>query len=359
MPEKSKTYENIKLPVDIILNGYKEFYKHLPSAYKKKLFTSLSVEENTCGWNLDDSNQFFEKYRQEDIKAANFYYHYREYRFQITFIENNNDKRSTKIRIGSPNVDNVEILFKYFEDEIGKILSTIVKPDPQKNKVTKYSLVKKLVSARVSKDTLLELEKYMIEKPRLLQITPRRESPNFQVVINDSFGEQTLNSISSYEHDLFDDGIKSIEYKYGEYDDALKMNMRLSVKKEETKIGIVFEGVDARDNVETLYTGTNRILSKKRNINFLYHPSFIITGLLFGALTGLILLQAQYYKDNSTWMPIAPPIFILIFLYMFAPFIAPYTTFETNRNKSRSGWVDWGFKAILAAMIGWIITEIF
>jgi hypothetical protein len=232
---------------------------------------------------------------------------------------------------------------------------------------TTYSQEKSIHSCFISKETVAELEAYVIK--RLVELEQGEESQitaGYRVTITDTSGTEKLSSINSVTEPKFPNDTKSISLRYYNRLGA-NNSCTLSVKFTTDRIGTEYKidltAEDAKKKVRDTVLHIDDILKKHWTWSWIVHPTlvclFVVLIVSCGAFAvGFFPAVSFAAKGDSVTGLIAgiigAPIGIIVpSLFLFVlPRLFPYITFDTKLNegiRSRISWLVWGI--VLAVLV--------
>jgi len=114
MPEKSKKYDRVIFPPEVIIEAYHAFVEKLPRGKKKSYASDYSIGRKEESWQYEEKDEFFAEYRrgfvsahlseQHDIPGIFGLYAYK-YSWDV----------STKLSISLPGRPEIETVYEIFE----------------------------------------------------------------------------------------------------------------------------------------------------------------------------------------------------------------------------------------------------
>jgi len=159
MAEKTKTYQQIKFPYDVLDKAYKLFLKSIPAKDRKLLSPRWEIEYPDSKWSLDSEVQFISEYGKNEILSANFSYYHFNAEFRLSYSNYSYKSQETRISISLPNREKIEEMFLVFETSYGE-LAKKAKDSPNDHAMQispRYNYEKKLPSVFVDKRLLVDL----------------------------------------------------------------------------------------------------------------------------------------------------------------------------------------------------------
>lgn len=364
MATKTKSYQQIKFKYEVINKAYKEFVNSLNAKYKKDLRKTWEIQYSDSKWELDSESQFVSEYIKEEILEASFWcYSIDDSKFSVSFSNSSYEDPKTRVTISLADREKIEKVFGVFETDYNNFLVHLkenVKDDnSQKLQVTpRYSFEKSLPSTFVEKRLLVDLEHYILQRTSQFDIR-KGKIPNYSVTILDSSGTLSLRSIEAYPRDIFDNEIEYVTLSYGDSYENIMIYIRFGKTKDKSKIEISFKGENARENVESIKVGIFQSIKDSKTWNFIYHPNFIITGVLVNVLFFSVVAVLYAIFKQGIWSQQATAIALFSSVYLFASNFKPYTTFDTRRNIVIRKWSGWLVESILGILLIWLVATLF
>jgi hypothetical protein len=363
MATKSKTYNQIKFPYDVIDKAYKEFLKSVGTKNKKSLHRTWDIEDIDAKWTLDSETQFISEYVKDEIIEASFLcFDLGDIKFSVSFSNRSFDKPNTRISISLGNREKIEKIFDIFEAGYSEFIEKVKAIDNNNNSnsqiASRYTYEKKLPSVFVDKNVLVDLEHYILQRGS--QLDPRKKQiPDYTVTVIDSAGTLSLQNIESYPREVFDNEIETITLSYGKSYENVKIYLRFGKSKERAEIEISYNGENAQEVVESLKVGIYQRLKDSKTWNFIYHPHFAVTAILIYPL--LVILGATLYAVYKTgiWSQQGIAVTLLLTVYLIAPYFKPYITFDTRRNILIRKWSGWLIESLMGILLIWLVASLF
>lgn len=364
MATKSKSFQQVKFPYEVISKAYDEFLRSLSAKNKKAIHKTWEVEHPDSKWSLDSESQFISEYVKDEILEASFIcFDLAESKFSVSFSNRSYEKPNTRVSISLPDRERIERIFNVFETSYNEFLAKIKTADREDintiSQITpRYSFEKILPSTFVEKRLLIDLERYILQRGSQLDIR-KKQLPDYAVTILDSSGTLSLKSIEAYPRDVFDNETEHITLSYGAAYENINIYIRFAKDKNRSKIEVSYKGENAREIVESIKLGIFQTLKDSRTWNIVYHPHFIIQILLgYGFLAAASLLIYSIYSAR-VWLQTSLVLSLLLLVYLIAPIFKPYTTFDTRRNSLIRKWSLWFIESVLGILLIWLVALLF
>jgi hypothetical protein len=232
--------------------------------------------------------------------------------------------------------------------------------------MNKFEIAKPIVACHISKELLIELEKYIrYEIPKQIGISKETIYEKYSISIQDESGEEKIKEIFNYPLSIFPDSTNKIEiqvYVYQPKDFTFLINFDKEYSGKYNKIKISYESDNARETALGIYEGIKRIIESHRNHNEFFHPSLGIeiiidmTKFLFFYTSFFLIYQKYHILALISFL-----IFLGMIIYQFTGNVFKrYITFETNYNSK----LQKSFKfyrnvllSLLFLILGIIITQ--
>lgn len=369
MATKSKTYNQIKFPYDVIDKAYEEFLKSVGAKNKKSLHRTWDIENIDAKWTLDSETQFISEYVKDDVVEASFLcFDLSDIKFSVSFSNRSYDQPNTRISISLSNREKIEKIFDIFEASYSEFIekSKIIDKDNNSNSqiAPRYNYDKNLPSIFVDRRLLVELERYLLQRGTQFDAR-KKQIPDYSVTIIDSSGTLSLQSIESYPREIFDNAIEAITLSYGRTLDGIKIYLRFGKSKDNSKIEISYKGSNARETVESIRTGVFQILKDFKTWNMIYHYDLTRNLLMGLILVGIIGPSFSFFQEifiSGTITAWTNPIIataLIVLLYMVAPLVKPYITFNTRRNATIRKWSGWLVESLMGILLIWLVASLF
>jgi hypothetical protein len=139
--------------------------------------------------------------------------------------------------------------------------------------VPDFELSRPPPTTRVGKTLLVELENYIIGQAARVTSRPIEElKSDFQIVIVDRFGTETLKSATEIKGEKLPDSVKALKVQFKPYTTAeLSINVAFARLRVTSSIDISRTGPDARETVMGIYTELQRLLKTESTYTWLFH----------------------------------------------------------------------------------------
>lgn len=226
------------------------------------------------------------------------------------------------------------------------------------NKMNEFSIRKKAPSAKISKELIEQLEKYLlVDVPEIIQIDSTIIKEKYTLEITDELGTETLKSICDYPLNKFHDGTKEINLGFQIFKpEELRIYVYLSVEDFASKVVLSSKSKKPREKANGIYNGILDHLKTHKNYNYLFHNPFI-NGIVFGI--GIILVGPITYflrkQDITTAIYLSILAMFLFLIGSKIDKIKPYSEFDTNRQRNYNIVFNW----FLGGLITFIVFGLF
>ena len=362
MIKKTKSFKNVKFPLETIFQAFDIFKSLLPKGTKNP-YTNFKISHKDERLELDQE-QFCLEYKRLDFVTAGFsYYCYTA--DTITRLEFSVDVYSfeTNVSISLPKIIEIEKVLSPFIN----IYDSLVNNSNNKENFTrkpKYSIDFKIHSSDVSIQLIRNIEDYIIQRTCSLENLKVSEAyENFSIYIfSEKSGDRSFQSINDYNKLKFPDDIRSLYIKYdSKYSIGSTISVGFSLSPGFSKIEISFRGDNSQEVVEGIITSIRDILKDFKNNNFLFNPSleirFLITIVTIGLLIILFTMQTQDFRIiNSVRLLI-----LVSTVYSIGYFVKPFIVFDTIKNDKLKGIKKYLWEVLIGGIIvaivaTWIIS---
>jgi hypothetical protein len=189
--------------------------------------------------------------------------------------------------------------------------------------VPNFELSRPPPTTRVGKTLLVELENYIIGQAARVTGRPIEElKSDFQIVIVDRFGTETLKSATEIKGEKLLDSVKALKVQFKPYTTAeLSINIAFARLRVQSSIDISRTGPDVRETVMGIYTELQRLLKTESTYTWLFYwpgpfeliVPFISVAILLGLIVGLVNAQAGTARLLFAW----PALVLFLFLIGF------------------------------------------
>lgn len=360
MAEKTKTYQKVKFPYEIISKGSKEFLKSVPAKDRKGLLYRWVIEQPDAKWSLDSENQFISEYSKSEILAASISLYNLGMDFRINYLNPYPENPMTSISITLPDREKIEKVFGIFEAFYSEFVEKIrdTNTDNIFQIAPRYNYEKILPSLFVDKKLLVDLERYILQRCGQLDVR-KKQVPAYAGTIIDSSGTLSLPSIESYPREIFDNETETITLSYGETYENIRIHLRFAKNRNSSEIEISYKGENAREVVESIKVGIYQCLKDSKTWNFIYHPHEAVFTLLIYSLLFVLGITIYNAVKTAIWSQQGLSAILFLFTYFVAPSFKPYTTFETRQNMIIRKWSGWIVESLLGILLIWLIASLF
>lgn len=211
-----------------------------------------------------------------------------------------------------------------------------------------YSAKYRLISCKVTKELLKDIEGYILAEAKALVDGGSDEAlsvnERFHLIIESREGNISYKSIDDYEGDKLPDGTKSVILEYasvaGKYF-HIKVVFHSSFS-EHASVEMTLADNKAKNTVDRIARVIKEMAKEKRTFSFLFHNRGVQVGLLFfyALYTVYTFFRMNIWPDENI-SPYVLADFIHFGLFMgavgiwfiFSIFMRKYTKFETPREK--------------------------
>jgi hypothetical protein len=220
----------------------------------------------------------------------------------------------------------------------------------------KIEICKKTNSCSVDKETLIRIENYIISNvPNVLRLATDEILKNYSVKITDSFSTEEFKSIKDFKSELFYDD--TIEIKLGFVLQENLVFLRLSKYDTSSEIAIEFVDDNVRENAIGILDGIEALLKPYKNMNYIYHNSFI-NGTLTGICVFLLIyfiISLNYVSDKISYLIYSFATLTLGLFILLANKLKPYSEFDTRSQRIYNEY----FKFFKWGILGFVIFGTF
>jgi hypothetical protein len=216
----------------------------------------------------------------------------------------------------------------------------------------KFILEHKLPACTVDKQTVLQLESYMIEQGKeVFGMPPELGNHGLAVTIEETVGTAELSSVSELIGERFPDAIKGIRLYLARWSrGGCDLEIRLNRDGSLSRLKVNSDGPQSRERAVGFMDGVLRILEPRRSTAWLFHPHPLLGGAIYG-LTLVSLGSIPLMIDRGSPLHL-PGLLLLACLAIFhvGAFLNPYTAFSSRQTENRQRWWQW-FVAGSAAFV--------
>lgn len=351
--KKTKEYPHTRFPPEVLRKAREkiESWAEEQSGNSSALQASIQIDEQEK-WQFDNEDDFFPHYRKEhsysyyDVTVGNMHLTIEVYR------------HTTRIAVQAGARSKIESVFSIFEDA-SSTSRCLDEKQPQSifSRQPGFSTERKLSSLNVDKNLLLRLEDYFLEEiPRIAKLKPEEARRNYKITSADHAGVQQFRSIREYSGDVFPDTISRVVLNSGfiASDDA-SVNVKLSLDTEPHWSSVQVDVTSANNPRELCHAVLQGLLDRlepNKNLHRLLHPSFPLTGILYG-LSAPSGMAALTLAGKGLYLPAClaavPP--TILFLLWIGGKANPYTAFKTQANDRWSDLWKWFCLGLLGFLL--------
>ncbi len=222
-------------------------------------------------------------------------------------------------------------------------------------------------TTRVGKTLLVELENYIIGQAARITAKPiEKLKSDFNIVIVDKFGTETLKSASELKGEKLPDSVKALKVQFNPFTSAgLSISIEFARLRMGSSIDISQTGPDARETVMGIYAELQRLLKTESTYTWLFHSPGILEFILptFGLsiLPGLVISLVNAQTVTARLLFAWPA--LVLFLFLIGIVLKPFSAFDSRRQKSFDEtwkWLSLGtltflvFGTVFPALRKWI-----
>jgi hypothetical protein len=222
-----------------------------------------------------------------------------------------------------------------------------------KNPTFKYSL--NLPSLYVDKNLLENLEDYFYNKlPIILNQSNEIIREKYNIIIEDSNGEEKIGSIKEYILNTFPNDTKEITLSiyYWEKDESVSISIYFNKDKIGAKIKIEISNKSPKETTQGIVSSLNQIVNQNKNNNNLYHPSIFIDALISVIGLGSFWLSISLLVFGVQYSLFFLSLSIISFSYSYPlKKMKPYISFDSNNQRKYDRVTNWFFYGLLAFLI--------
>ncbi len=225
--------------------------------------------------------------------------------------------------------------------------------------MSSFRFTKDLTSYEIDIALIKRIEEYLSSyAAKILKVEPSEIEKNYQIKLTDSFGTETFSKIGLYKHLIFPNDISEIQINL-QYEKPRYLNFVIAFNNEwkSCRVAIELESETPREDIVTIWNGIETILNFHKTNNNLFYGKNSLS--IFAAFAGIILpIAALVFASTSsprrTTLCLSAFFFIITW-YTLGAMAHPYTTFDTQKNKTKKIWSRW----FVLSFAGVIIFDIF
>lgn len=220
-----------------------------------------------------------------------------------------------------------------------------------------FKIGRRLDSIKVDKTILKEIENYCFLKlPDYLTISEEQIKLLFSTKINETNGEQNIDTIDNYEFSQFPDDTIYITtgffYRDPVRDSSYYLNICFSKEYYHSIIMIEIKSEYAKEKAIGINDHLLRIIYQNKTSNFLFHPTTLASGILFGL--GICSLPFSLifvnYNIKLTILTLILSSLLLLYLF-FLKSLKPYCSFDTNRQNKNDIYANYFLLGLLTFLV--------
>lgn len=343
--KKEKKYGKIKFSVETITAALKEFRRTLKITKSKESIICLSIDEGRESWDFDKKEDFFRKY-QTTNEGAFFAISIGGFSFSLYL-----SGGETRVTIGANEQEDLDHIFLIFDEAAAKYTQEHSILSSPRLSLTNYSITKRLPSCLVSVNFLLEIEKSLLPQiEEILQLPKSSISIDYSISIDDSLGTHNLKSISELGSTMFIDNTSEVRCGVSRYSgNRLELSFCFNKQRSYSKLTISVSSHEPRAKVAAIIDLVTRILHPHTLSNHIFHPPEVI-GYIAPTIIGLSIIIALYLPFHFK-MVLLGIVTLLIFYYLVARPLFPYSEFDSKIYRTKSHWTSWFVVGILGFLI--------
>ncbi|MDR7024610.1 hypothetical protein [Pseudomonas peli] len=214
-----------------------------------------------------------------------------------------------------------------------------------------YSLSKKIPSCEFDKKIAKEIEAYIRSK---IPTENSKEYGNSYVVkIIDPTGSESMNSVELITQDTFPNDIESIEFSGNTTGDAnIKIYLKLGKNEHGSELRVTVSSINAKEIARGIASEIERLLYECKTANWLFYGLYgALPFVLFGIAIGILFSSSR--NDAAAISPILSflALITLVAIWNILKRLAPYTEFDTRRNRTKNTWVRWFLNGLLGVAV--------
>jgi hypothetical protein len=199
-------------------------------------------------------------------------------------------------------------------------------PKPGNAVAPKLSLSRHLPSCKVSRELLVELERYLSE---------RRADGVFAISVTDASGVATWLSVRDCP-DLFPDGTKAITFtRDAAQGQDLRIAIRFDVRKQHSLATIEFNDAALHETAKAVLVEIERLIAPYQTSHYLYHSS-VLWALVPVLWAWAVATQWRHLKlvlGDVALLGLSAALYGMAYLQ-------PFTMFETALNRKKERWAE-------------------
>jgi hypothetical protein len=214
-----------------------------------------------------------------------------------------------------------------------------------------YELRRALPSCLVSRQLLIELERYLLDQSgELPDVCKCRK---FDLLLEDRFGTETFDSARFLPQQPFPDDTKGVQMELDAHthetkSDWARLSIRLSFGKTrlDSMASISFTGLKAREYVEGLWAAIERRTDPHRTMTGWFHYPRAFLPTLVVLVLGVLLGTA--FGERYGFWPVIVALNALVYASMGA---MPYSAFDTKSHETWQTVLKWVFFGLAPSLI--------
>lgn len=223
---------------------------------------------------------------------------------------------------------------------------------------SRYKLEKKIPTIDVNVDLLQSIEDYLITTiPNLFDLTSEEIRSVYTTDIKVVNGKFSFGLIKEFNSTMFPDTVQSIVvgFRTNPYTSKpfnIDFQIRFSIEELSSYIEISILDTNPEEKAHGILNNIESIINKKKNLNYLFHPSILVKSILAALAYGIPVMSTVIFKDREK------PIFASILLgLMIGAYLSlfkhwkPYVAFDTNKQKLNNSIANYILLGILTFVI--------
>lgn len=227
-----------------------------------------------------------------------------------------------------------------------------------------FNIRKDLPSIKVDMELIKHLEQYILDNiPEILEIDKQLIKDNYSILIVDSLGSGSFNSISDFPLSSFQNGTKKIKLGFRVYDQfSYSIDVSFDYDSYGSQIDISLRTNNPREKAQGIYSGLMDYINQSTTYNYLFHKFYtpMIGG---GGIAAILYVTIQALKKNYLLASLIFLASILAIIYAYyCPRLKPYSEFMTNRQKRNNkifSFFAWGTISYLVFVLGFGLLKDF
>ena len=162
-----------------------------------------------------------------------------------------------------------------------------------------------------------------------------------------------MNSVELITQDTFPNDIESIEFSGNTTGDAnIKIYLKLGKNEHGSELRVTVSSINAKEIARGIASEIERLLHECKTANWLFYGLYgALPFVLFGIAIGILFSSSR--NDAAAISPILSflALITLVAIWNILKRLAPYTEFDTRRNRTKNTWVRWFLNGLLGVAV--------